>query len=81
MTLTPSFDSDVTEYAATTSNNTNKVTATATYEDAEIAITLNDNTPVTNGGTATWSEGENTLEITVSGGGEETVYTVMVTKE
>ena len=80
MTLTPTFSSDVTEYTATTSNATNKVTATATDADAEIEIKLGDVT-VTNGGNATWEEGENELKITVSEYGGSTVYTVTVTAE
>ena len=38
-------------------------------------------TEITNGGTATWAEGENELTITVSEYGDETVYTVTVTAE
>ena len=66
------------EYTATTSNASNKVTATATDEDATIVI-KNGTTTVTNGGNATWTEGENTLTVTVSEYGGETVYTVTVT--
>lgn len=80
MTLTPTFASDVTEYTATTSNASNKVTATATDADATIVI-KNGTTTVTNGGNATWTEGENTLTVTVSEYGGETVYTVTVTAE
>lgn len=80
MILTPTFASDVTEYTATTSNASNKVTATATDADATIVI-KNGTTTVTNGGSATWTEGENTLTITVSEYGGETVYTVTVTAE
>jgi len=68
----------VTEYTATTANEADKVTATATDADAEIAILLGD-TPVENGGNATWTEGENTLTITVSEYGGSTEYTVTVT--
>jgi len=68
----------VTEYTAATTNEADKVTATATDGDAEIAILLGD-TPVENGENATWAEGENTLTITVSEYGAETDYTVTVT--
>ena len=68
----------MTEYTATTANEADKVTATATDADAEIAILLGD-TPVENGGNATWTEGENTLTITVSEYGGSTEYTVTVT--
>ena len=69
----------MTEYAATTTNNTNKVTATATDSEAEIEIKLG-STTITNGGNASWQEGENELTITVSEYGDETVYTVTVTR-
>ena len=70
----------MTEYTATTSNATNKVTATATDADAEIEI-LNGETEVENGSSASWEEGENILTITVSEYGGSTVYTVTVTRE
>lgn len=68
----------MTEYTATTSNATNKVTATPTDPYAEVAIMLGD-TEIENGSSATWAEGENELVITVSGGAPDTVYTVTVT--
>ena len=37
-------------------------------------------TEVTNGGNATWAEGENELAVTVTAEDETTVYTVTVTK-
>ena len=83
LTLTPSFDKDVTEYTATTSNASNKVTATAADDTATIAI-KNGSTDVTNGSNASWEEGENTLTITVTDGNGPTLtktYTVTVTKE
>lgn len=80
MTLTPEFDPETTEYTAATTNATNKVTATATEETAEIEITLNDDTEIENGQTATWAAGENVLSITVTAGTETEVYTVTVTK-
>ena len=79
LTLDPEFDSSVVEYTATTSNASNKVTATATDPNAEIVI-MNGETEVTNGTSASWSVGENTLTITVSGGAPDTVYTVTVTR-
>lgn len=70
------------EYTATTTNDADKVTATAAYpDDAEIAIVLGDSTTVTNGSNATWEDGSNTLTITVTAGTDELVYTVTVTKE
>lgn len=69
----------MTEYETSTSNATNKVTAVATDEDAQIVIELN-GTEIENESSATWETGENTLTITVTNGDEEDVYTVTVTK-
>lgn len=44
-----------------------------------MTIMLGD-TEITNGTSATWEEGENELTITVAGGGDETVYTVIVSR-
>lgn len=77
--LTPSFDPDVTEYTAATENATNKVTAVAADENAEISI-VNGETVVENEGSATWEAGENTLTVTVTNGTAEKTYTVTVTK-
>lgn len=68
------------EYTATTTNATNKVTATATDPYAEITIMLGE-TEIENGTSATWESGDNELVITVSGGAPDTVYTVVVTAE
>ena len=79
LTLTPTFDPDTTEYTANTTNATNTITATPEDESAEATI-LNGETPVTNGSAATWSEGANTVTITVKNGTAQKVYTVTVTK-
>lgn len=79
LTLTPAFDGTVLEYATATTNASNKVTATASDEDATITITLND-TALENGSSATWAAGENTLVVEVSIGEKSTTYTVTVTK-
>ena len=68
------------EYTATTSNASNKVTATPTDPYATVTIMLGE-TEIENGSSATWAEGENELTITVSGGAPDTVYTVTVTAE
>ena len=65
------------EYTATTTNATNKVTATPTEPNDEVVIMLGE-TEIENGTSATWEVGENELTITVDG---ETTYTVTVTKE
>ena len=68
------------EYTATTSNASNKVTATAVDPYAEITILLGED-EIDNGSSPEWSEGENVLTITVSGCAPDTVYTVTVTQE
>lgn len=80
LTLTPTFASGTTSYTVTTSNNSNKVTATPTSEDAEITILLGEE-EIENESSPTWEVGENTLTITVSGDAGDKTYTVVVTKE
>lgn len=80
LTLTPEFDPDVTSYTATTSNQSNKVTATPTSEDALIEIHVGE-TEIENESSASWAEGENTLTIAVAGDAGEKTYTVVVTRE
>ena len=80
LTLSPTFDADVTAYTTTTSNASNKVTATAA-EGVTIAITVNGDA-LENEASATWETGENTVVVTASAAGTETTtYTVTVTKE
>ena len=66
------------EYTATTENATNKITATPTDDTAEVVIEVND-VEIENGTSATWTEGENEVVVTVSGNAPSTVYTVTVT--
>lgn len=80
LTLDPAFDSAVVEYTATTENEADTVTATATDEKAEIAIMLGE-TEIANGGSAAWAAGENALTITVTNETASKAYTVTVTKE
>lgn len=77
--MTPTFAADTLEYTATTTNATNKVTATPTDPAATVTIMLGE-TEVENGSSAEWAAGENELTITVSGGAPDTVYVVTVTK-
>lgn len=79
LTLTPAFDPAVTQYTATTTNASNTVTASAKKPQAVIAIT-NGETPVTDGQSATWASGANTLTINVTYGTSAMTYTVAVTK-
>ena len=67
------------EYAVSTSNASNKVTAVAEDEDATIVIELN-GVEIDNESSAEWETGENELVITVTNGTEEKAYTVTVTK-
>lgn len=78
-TLVPTFDPDVTEYTAETTNQTNTITATPEDEKATVAI-LNGETPVENGTAATWTDGANNVSITVTNGSANKVYSVTVTK-
>lgn len=79
LTLTPAFDPAVTQYTATTTNASNTVTARAKKPQAVIAIT-NGETPVTNGQSATWKSGDNTLTVNVQYGTSAMTYTVRVNK-
>jgi hypothetical protein len=79
LTLSPTFNKSVFVYTAATTNATNTITAVAMDGEATIAI-LNGETPVTNGSAATWAEGANTVNITVTSGAETETYTVTVTK-
>ena len=79
MTLSPTFDAAVTEYTATTTNESDTVTATATDENAEVEIMLGE-TEIANGGEATWAAGDNELTITVTNETATKEYTVTVTK-
>lgn len=78
--LTPAFSREVTSYTATTENDSDIIVASPVDSNATVSIDLNDGTPVANGTAATWAEGENTLEITVTNGTATKVYTVTVTK-
>lgn len=86
LTLSPAFDSETLAYTVTTTDATNKVTATTDDPSAVIEIVLTNSeeeegVTVTNGTAATWASGENVLTITVTDGASETVYVVTVTKE
>ena len=69
----------MTEYAVSTTNNTNKVTAATDDESATITIKLGD-TEIQNESSPSWQVGENVLTITVANDDGETEYTVTVTK-
>jgi HK97 family phage major capsid protein len=79
LTLSPAFNKSTHSYTAATTNATNTITALALDGEAEITIKLNGEAH-TNGTAATWTEGENTVEITVVSGTDTETYTVVVTK-
>jgi len=70
----------VTSYTAETTNASDIIVVTPVDPEATVSIDLNHGTAVTNGQAASWDEGENTLEITVTNGTATKVYTVTVTK-
>ena len=69
----------MTSYTAETTNATNTITATAAKPSATIAIKVN-GVDHENGTAATWNLGENVVEITVTYGTTQMIYTVTVTK-
>lgn len=79
LTLSPAFDAEKLEYTAATTDASNKITATAIKAGATITI-KNGDTAVTNGGSATWSDGENVVTIEVKYGTTVRTYKVTVTK-
>lgn len=80
MTLTPEFDPDETDYIVTTTNATNKVSATPESADATMVITVND-TEIESGDVVTWDSGDNEVVVEVTGDDGTTTYTVTVTAE
>lgn len=68
----------MTEYAVTTTNASNKVTATPESADATVVITAND-VEIESGDSVTWEEGENEVVVEVTGDDGTTTYTVTVT--
>lgn len=81
VTLSPTFAAATTAYTATTTDDSNVITATAT-DTANATVTIKNGTAtVTSGSAATWTNGENALTVTVTNGGESKTYTVTVTKD
>lgn len=77
LVLSPTFDGEVKTYSAETTSASGTITAVA-KAGATIAIDV-DGTPVDNGKTATWTDGENTVTITVTYKTVTAKYTVVVT--
>lgn len=80
LTLSPSFDPDVTTYTVATSNASNAITATGA-DSAVATITVNGSAH-TSGASATWQAGSNTVVVTATKAGcTPTAYVITVTKE
>lgn len=78
-TLSPAFDGATTSYTAATSTSTGAITATGPDgADAGIMISVNGDS-LTNGGTATFNEGVNSIVVTVTLNGVSNTYTVALT--
>lgn len=77
--LFPVFSAGTYEYMVNTSNASSKIEAVVKRAGAAITI-KNKETPVNNGETASFTDGENTLSITVSFAGVEKEYIVTVNK-
>ena len=77
--LTPNFNANTQSYTLATTESELTVTAVPVSSDAVVEIE-NGTTEVTNGGTAEFSVGENTVTVTVTNGSAERVYTIEVTR-
>lgn len=82
MTLSPAFATATTTYTGTATTAKAKVDATLEDSFDNLEITFGD-AIIENGSKVTWETGENviTLTVTDSISGEDTTYTVTVTKE
>lgn len=81
LTLSPSFDADVTTYTATVDDSTpSAVFAAPANSSAKIEMTY-DGDVVANGQTITWETGAKAFVITVKNGNATKVYTITVTGE
>ncbi len=80
-TLTPSpFDPDVNSYTANVAGNVDKVTVSATAQDASSSITVNGQ-PISTGSEVSLNVGPNTIKVEVKAeDGSTNVYTIEVTR-
>ena len=76
--LTPSFNADTTSYTATTTHDSDVITAVPVDSNATVTLASDDATIADT--VATWAAGANAVTITVENGTSEKVYTVTVTK-
>ena len=79
LTLAPAFSPFIKSYTAATVNATDTITAVAKTGTDTVAI-LNDETPVTSGGAATWATGTNDVTVSVTRGTAVYTYDITVTK-
>lgn len=79
--LTPEFDPDVTSYTASVSEASTSLTLTTEDEHATVTVMLNGTAVAASQGAyaLTWTEGANTLAVTVVNGEWSKTYTVAVT--
>jgi len=77
--LVPAFTPSVTQYEAATTNATDAITVACKDSSHASAVIKNGTTTVTSGNSATWSEGENVVTVTVTNSGATKVYKVKVT--
>lgn len=78
LTLDPTFDKDINNYATETENSSDTVTATA-GEGVDVVITVNGNS-ITNGTAPTWAAGDNIVSVQLTSSTGMNTYTVTVTK-
>lgn len=79
--MIPALTDGVLDYTATTVLNQGAVSAEPVNEGDEVTIEVNGE-PLSDGDTAEWDIGENTIEITVTGDGHDpVVYTVTLTRK
>lgn len=74
----PTFDADTLAYAASTVNPTDVIDVEPEVSGVDIDITVND-AAHENGEAATWTPGENDVEITVTNASNVKVYAITVT--
>lgn len=79
LTLSPTFAAGTYEYTATAASSTAAISATAP-SGSTVVITVNGNS-IANGGTATWSDGDNDVEVIVSNNKGSNTYRVTVSYE
>ena len=78
LTLSPTFDSSIVTYIASTTNTSDTVDFTA-----PVGVTVEakaNGTTIANGDSVTWNTGNNTVTVTLTGATATTTYTVTVTK-